>query len=298
MSKPPLTPTCAAARVRSTFAKFGFRIPVHEDDLSITNNVVLLGLRGNRIADSLFDFAFPPSPSGTYYHYTSYSAFKSIVSSGKLNLYNLHRRFRSGEFRTFCRDYGLDGYVHDGPHQTDAGLYPELMDNLFYISFVDSPIASAERLWQTFGNKHQGVRLTFEVNIKPHYPNFRRVSYQNSTRVPILKALQDAFLPYDRRFVTLGISRMGGFYQRLEFAYQAEHRLLVKRIPGEPFQFRVNPAKRKPYKFIECDLSKPSCTAFAVKLLEVTPGKCCPLTKVETYLNEKSKLCPVHIVPL
>ena len=135
----------------------------------------------------------------------------------------------------------------------------------------------------------------FEVNVHPDYPNFRRVAYQNSSQVPILKVLQDAFRPYERRFVTLGISRMGGFYQRKEYSYQVEHRLLVKRFPNAPFPFEVHSVKGELYKFIECDLNKPSCSAFSVKLLEVVPGRACPVEKVKNYLNEKSRISGSHV---
>src|ERR1019366_9100640 len=111
MVKPQLTKTQAAIEIRKTFADFNCPIAVVDDEISITENVVILGFKGDRLANALFDVAFPRSQPGIYYHYTSYGGFMGIVSSGKLRLYNLHRRFGSGEFRTCCRDYGLDGYL-------------------------------------------------------------------------------------------------------------------------------------------------------------------------------------------
>jgi hypothetical protein len=289
MAKPPLTSTQAAVEIRKVFADFNCPIAVADDEISVTENVVLLGFKGDRLANALFDFAFPRSHPGIYYHYTSYGGFKGIVSSGKLRLYNLHRRFGSGEFRTFCRDYDLDGYVRDG-HAGEEGIYAELMDDLFYVSFVDSPTASEEKLWQTFADWHRGVRLRFEVRPNPKYPNFRQVAYQGCSQVPLIKALQDTFRGYDRRFVTLGLSRMGGFYQRADYSYQAEHRLLVKRFPDAAFPFDIKSVNGERYSFIECDLNNPSRKTFDIKLQEVCVGRDCSVQNLKNYIAERSKI--------
>jgi hypothetical protein len=289
MTKPLLTKTQAAAEIRRVLIDFNLTIPFDEEMIVVTENVVLLGFKSDALSNALFDFAFPRSLSGTFYHYTSYGGFKGIVSSSKLRLYNLHRRFRSGEYRTFCRDYNLDGYVRGEHGQPEKGLFSELMDDLFYVSLVDNSDANSDRLWRTFADDHAGVRLTFQLTVNPAYPNFRRVSYQNGSQVPILRALQDAFARYDRHLVSLGISRMGGFYQRAAFSYQDEHRLLVKRVPGDPFPFEVIPVKGESYKFIECDLERASSTAFQLKLMEVVCGASCPLEKVRRYICEHSR---------
>lgn len=294
MAKIPLSPVRAAAEIRQVFDDFNCRIKVTEGEISVTDNVVLLGFEGDRLAGAIFDFAFPRSKSGVYYHYTTYGGFKGILSSGMLRLHNLHRRFGGGEFRTFCRDYGLDGYVRDGD-SGEEGLSRELMDDLFYVSLVDNPTANEERLWHTFANKHRGVRLKFEITVNPKYPNFRQVAYQGESQVPLIKALQNRFRRYERHFVTAGLSRMGGFYQRADYSYQTEHRLLVKRFPGSPFPFEITAVKGERYKFIQCDLTKPSFKAFDIKLQEVHVGRDCPIEKVRNYVAEKSNISGLAI---
>ena len=89
---------------------------------------------------------------------------------------------------------------------------------------------------------------------------------------------------------------MGGFYQRADYSYQTEHRLLVKRFPDAPFPFEINPVKGERYKFIECDLEKTSCEAFDLKLREVKPGQKCPVQNVKDYLAQRSRILGVAVI--
>ena len=76
MTKPLLTKTQAAAEIRRVLADFNLTIPFDEEIIVVTKNVVLLGFKSDALSNALFDFAFPRSLSGTFYHYTSYGGFK------------------------------------------------------------------------------------------------------------------------------------------------------------------------------------------------------------------------------
>jgi hypothetical protein len=285
----------ASAQIQKIFDSVGCTVKVSSDDLRITRNCVIVALREQQLAKVLFDEFFPRASSGAYYHFTSYEAFKKIVSSGRLRLYNLHKRFGSGEFRTFCRDHGLSGYVSDGDHGEETGEYKTLMDDLFYASFVAADCANSGRLWERFGNKHKGVRLTFQIEASK-YEDFRSITYQGSARIAALRQLQQAFWKYDRHFVTAGLSRMGGYYQRLDFRYQAEHRLLVKRFPqDESFPFVLKSERGQKYQYIECDISGSTALPFTIELTEVVAGCECPLQKIAKYVEEKSAISNIVV---
>jgi len=296
MSKPPLTPQIAAAEIRSALNALGCRATVSDDDVSITENVVMLGFKGERLANEIFDFIFPKATSGIYYHYTPFETFQAIVASGKLRLFSTKKKSSVGEFLPFCSDYGLDGYWRLGADGKEEGEHPQLMDDLFYKSFVASPAEAAEELWEQFADKHQGTCLAFEIKVHPDYRNFRHVAYQDSDRVPLLKSLQAAFARFDRKFVTGGLSRMGGFYQLTKHNYQNECRLLVKRLPDNPsFPFQVHRDTAQDCNFIECDLTKPTCSAFQLRLTGVVAGRNRPVEDVRHYVKDHSSIPGLNV---
>jgi hypothetical protein len=296
MSKLPLTQENAAAEIGSALAAFGCQLRVAAEDVSVTENVVMLGFRRERLADEIFDFVFPKAISGIYYHYTSFETFQVIVASGMLRLFSTKKRSSVGEFLPFCSDYGLDGYWRRGTDGKEEGEHLQLMDDLFYKSFVASPTEAAEELWDQFADKHQGTRLAFEITVHPDYRNFRHVAYQDSDRVPLIKALQSAFARYDRKFVTRNLSRMGCFYQLTKHSYQNECRLLVKHFPENPeFPFKILEDKEQECKYIDCDLTKPTCSAFQIRLVEVVAGRNRPIEEVRNYVKKHSRITGLNV---
>ncbi len=256
-------------------------------DLSFGEKCVILrsGGSGDGVAEQLFNEMFPPSPPGTYHHYTTYGGFKGIISSGCLRLYNLHKRFKSGEFRTFCQDHGLDGYLGIGGADEP---YFELMRDLFYTSFVNEDAADSQEHWTKFANGGEGVRLTIDVSFPRSYPNFRRLAYQAPDCYPIFRDLQTVFRERGWYFVNEGLSRMGGFYQRKDFDSQFEHRLLVKRFqePSSAFPFEAKKEGKGAIEYIEVDLNSDVNRWFTIRLRSVMVGRGASRTNVERYLEQ------------
>jgi hypothetical protein len=294
MCDPNFSSQDAAAVFNGIMSTHGLNCRASAVDFIVSSQCATLGFTptGEALAKLLFDEVFPPSVNGIYHHYTSYGGFKGIASSGCLRLYNLHKRFGSGEFRTFCRDHGMDGYLREGDSGQEEGHFATLMDDLFYTSLVNEDAADSDLHWEKFANDHQGVRLTFEVNCAACYPNFRAVTYQSPDCLPVLRDLRSAFLERGRHFVNLGLSRMGGFYQREGYSSQYEHRLLAKRFPDGPpggFPFEVHDEGERRIKYIESSLTQCGHPWFNVKLLSVLVGKSGSLPNVQNYLEHHSR---------
>jgi hypothetical protein len=290
MIQSALGPFDAARMFNDVMARHSMTCRADAGDFGFGTSSVILGSNsgGANLAGQLFDELFRPSPAGTYHHYTSYGGFKGIVSTGTLRLYNLHKRFNSGEFRTFCRDHGLDGYLREENPGEEIGHFDSLMRDLYYTSLVSENAADSDLHWDKFANGHKGVRLSFEVKFHGAYPNFRSVAYQDPDCHPALRDLQSAFRSRGWFFVNLGLSRMGGFYQRRDFSSQFEHRLLAKRFPGDEtgFPFAVHDERHGAVAYIESDLTTSNHPWFNLKLVSVKVGRDGSRENVESYLSQ------------
>ena len=288
----PFTKSEAAITFKRVLAEHNVFVDPDPSAFCFGNQCIILGINDEGIAlsEQLFDSLFPPSTDGIYHHFTTYGNFKKIVSTGKLRLYNLHKRFKSGEFRTFCRDHSLDGYLRLTEDGIEEGAYTALMNDLFYVSLVDSDAEDSEEHWNLFANKHKGIRLSFMVNPHVRYPNFRRVIYQNPDCIPVLQKLKNSFLDRGYHLVHEGLSRMGGFYQRSEFAYQVEHRLLAKNFHDShwDFPFKIQSEGNANVKFIEVDLKRSDHNWFNIQLKQVVTGRDCDLEKAVEYMRQQS----------
>ena len=274
-------------------AKHSMSVRATPTDFVFGDKCIFLGisLDGEERADNLFDQLFPRSSEGVYHHYTTYGGFKGIVSSGTVRLFNLHKRFGSGEFRTFCRDHGLDGYLKSGKGDADEGYFSDLMNDLFYISLVGEDTSDSIHCWERFAADHRGVRLSFKIRLAHNYRNFRAVTYQKPDCIPAFREIKEAYAAHGLTFINSGLSRMPGFYQRKDFTCQSEHRLLAKRFPGAPneFPFAVHEEGKGSIKFIESDLTTQEHPWFNLELLSITAGGNCTLQNVRKYLKNNSQ---------
>lgn len=287
--------------ISAIFAEHGVECELAPEDLSIGEKCVGDFTKTHpRISDQIYTAVFPKAPSGVYSHYTTYGSFKSIFRTGTLRLYNLHKRFGSGEFRTFCRDHNLTGYLRtEGPDQ-EAGLYQDLMDDLFYISVVDQQQPNEEVLWRRFGSNGKGVRLNLEISADDHF-DFRKVFYQKGVQIPLLQSLRTHFeQKYGVDFVPSRISRMGGFYQRDDYADQLEYRLLVKKHSddyGFPFVPKHESPQRSRVQYIEVDLIQPIDASFQIEVVGVAAGPLLDQSMVQRYITTYAVLKSVPVLP-
>ncbi len=258
-------------------------------DFSIGEKCILpaLNYRGEILANKLFDQLFPPLDSGIYYNYMNYGAFEKIMETGNLRLFSTKKLCSEGEFIPLCQDLELDGYWRIGSDGNPEGEYASMMDDLFYKSFVSSPEDNADQLWKTFASNGTGVRIAVEITIHSNYPDFRRISYQESRSVEILESLIKSFRKLKYHFIPFGISRMPAYCQLKEFAYQNECRLIAKRHPGahDCFPFYVDRDKKEQCNYIDCSLQVPTCSGFQLRLASVEPGPSCDNAKLNEVLK-------------
>jgi len=241
--------------------------------------------RGEGFANRLFDSIFPRISSGSYYHYLTLEAFRQVAKHGTLRFFSTKKLNSEGEFIPFCQDQGLDGYWRREEDGQVAGEHANLMDDLFYKSFVDNPDTNSDKLWDTFAGGGTGVRIKVQITVSPDYPDFRRVAYQGSPAIEAFAALLEAFRSSGQHFVPFGISRMPAYHQLKEYAYQNECRLIVKRHPGaDCFPFQVGRDEEQDCNYIDCSLREPTCSFFRLELLDVSGGPACKLDQMR--LNE------------
>jgi hypothetical protein len=253
------------------------------------------------LAEKLFDLFFPRAESGVYYHYMPFDSFEKVMSFRSIRLFSTKKKDSIGEFITFCRDLGLDGYWREVTDGNPEGIHAELMDDLFYKSFVSCPNTNAEELWETFADQGHGVRLAVQIDTAPGYPDFRHVSYQGNFFITILAELQEKFATAGFQFNPQGISRMPAYYQEGRFSHHNEVRLLVKRPSYDDgffsnffsktelaafFPFAVNRDGDQQCNYIDGSLQAQTCSWFQLRLVGVVPGPSCDSAKHNRVLNE------------
>lgn len=232
--------------------------------------------RGTDLANCLFDLVFPPLSSGTYYNYMTFGAFEKVMETGNMRFFSTKKLSSDGEFTTLCEDLGLNGYWRKAAGGAVEGEHKNMMDELFYKSFVSSPENNADELWNTFAENGTGVRLAVRIDVHPDYRDFRQVSYQDSSAVAVLDSLLNAFRENGWNFVPFGISRMPGYCQLGKWSHHKECRLIAKRHPGAhdcfPFKVGRDEGDLTKCNFIDCSLTSPTCTLFQLRLVDAVPG--------------------------
>jgi hypothetical protein len=215
---------------RSVLARHGIVLSMNRMDFHLCEKVIIeLTPQPARLSAAVLDFMFPhePTPS-TVYHYTGFSGFQGIVSSGELRLYPVRNRLgQGGELKAFAKTHALDGYLD--PSQGEE-LYKTLSDDLFYASLTRIPPKDPLLMWGAFGGG-TGVRLELKVTPKPAAA-LRPIYYETGGSMTLLQEINDALRAAgEPPFNPWTISRAGAFYLDWTVAMEDEVRLLVKRHP-------------------------------------------------------------------
>ena len=229
---------------------------------------------GKALAERLFDHLFPSAPSGTYYHYMTYDSFMATIQSGKIRLFSTKKKSSIGEYAPLCKELGFDGYWRESSNGSIEGVHPELMDELYYKSFVASPEVNAEQFWNQFADNGAGVRIEVKVDVQPGYPDFRIVAYEGSKGVAALKDVLKNFSQAGWNLTFAGTSRIPAYGQLSEFRWQNETRLIAKRHPNghDLFPWTVYNSEGQECNFIDCSLREQECHHFQIRLIDVVAG--------------------------
>lgn len=289
-------------KINEILLKYGSEVKINVSDILISGNFVGdYASEQRRVSKAIMDITFPSMVEETVFHFTSYGSFKAIFRSGKFRLYNLNKRFKSGEYRTFCRDHGLDGYLRISKNKVEEGAFSEIMPQIFYGSFTPLHTCQQSELWKIFSDDGKGVRIRFKIRTNgKNYNDLRRIHYSNSNFIPVLKDLQDCFKEDGLCFVPARISKFGAFYLRADYSFQDEIRLLVRQHSDDysfPFQKKVEKGASR-IRYIEHDLMLNNNPLFSLEIESVLPGKNCDPRKVKTYLDKFSSIrnCKIETV--
>lgn len=243
------------------------------------------------LSEAVFSVDFPRVAAPVELdHYTTFSAFKAIVQSSALYLFPLKKRLHEGEYSTFVVDHKLSGY--EAVQESGRPLYEELVEDLFYASFVEVTHPLAERMWEDFGDRGKGVRIRLRVT--PHCADLRKVAYQGDDATTLKKIADKLWSQLELVYTPWTISRICAFYLTFGFQHENEVRLLAKRHVGSADrtilfnQFRVWPIP------IASSMSGASDPVCSIEMIGITPGGRARPESVRDILEGS----PFHSIPM
>ena len=302
----------AVDTINSIFQKHGIKNKISGADIEFSNSFLwdkqysvwneeldsTLYLRKRKLSDIIFNHYYKKPENTTFYHFTSYNNFISIVKNKELWLFNLIKRFNEGEFRLFYSDHGFTGYETNTDHEGTI-MSKSLMSQTYYISFARAstiPLEEEENLWYSFGDGGLGVRLEFEIT--PNYPDFRNIFYKQEglagNQLLINELSNEIKRKYNRIFSIAGLSKIGGFYLQGDFDTEHETRLLIKEFTDD-YKFYFTPILFSgDVKYIKLKFDNPYVN---IRLKSVQPGFHINDNRVEIVLdlypfNEKPMIKP------
>lgn len=260
----------------------------------------ILFVKDKKLSKIIFDYAFPVPSQGPYYHFTSFSAAKNIVSTQKIRLSNLRKRFQDGEYSTFYTDHGMDGYKNGGTVMGIDCREESIMSDIFFLSLSSSGTDSGgQSKWTDFGENGEGVRI--ELDIVPKHDDFREVYYSLHSNRNCIPLLKDLFIDImDRYGIPLNFtlsSKIGAFYIKGQFANENEYRFLIKRTSDDYSAHDLVPTitdSTKNIGYIEIPLH----SQFAdFRIVSIQPGYNCSdddIAEIQNVVNLNDPTIIVH----
>lgn len=210
-------------------------------------------VKDKKLSHLIFDTYFPVPELKSYYHFTSFIAAKNIISTQKLRLSNLRKRFQDGEYSQFYSDHGMESYQTGGNVLGIDCSEKSIMSEIYFLSFSSSGIDySGQTKWNDFGENGEGIRIEFEVT--PKHNDFREVFYslpRNQNCIPLLKDLFTGIKnKYDVPFNFTYSSKIGAFYIKGQFENENEYRFLIKRTSDDYNGYYLEPIITEPIENI------------------------------------------------
>jgi hypothetical protein len=184
------------------------------------------------LSAALVEHCFPPvAAPAVLAHYTSAEAFKAILDSSELRLYNLRKRVHEGEFASFCEVNCLTEHLRPLPGEAEPA-YKASLGDMFYTSFVPDPPGRPGFMWSVYARGGKGVKLVFRAHPAGPGAELRPIRYSLGAKRPLpgVKALASRLLEeFDRTLVLGGIARLAAFFLPLGLGVEEEVRLVVDR---------------------------------------------------------------------
>jgi len=220
--------------VNTIFARNGINERIDKTHIRFNADYIgnIIKVEDKKLSEIIFNAIYPKPTLSLHSHYTTSKGAISILTNKELWLFNLIKNFDAEEFRLFYEEHDITGYRNLRETFGVRTDYKNLMSELFCLCLT-SEVNSSPALWDYFGYKGTGIKLTFEVESK--IPDFREVYYSYSDehkpkRIRLLKDLFDTIsetFHYPLNFTY--ISKIGAFYIHGKFKDEQEYRFLVKR---------------------------------------------------------------------
>lgn len=249
-----------------------------------------------KLAEAVLAADFPRNTSSVYLdHFTSLQGFRGIIQSGSLFLTSLTKRLHEDEFTTFMTEHGLGGYSDNDP-DTGRPIFEELSNDLFYCSMTEPNNPDEKELWETFADNSKGVRLRLRVT--PKAADMRQVGYQGNGPTA-LKQINDKLNAQEQlTYTPWTISRICAFYLTFGYRHEREIRIMIKRHQGGPDHTRSHNG----FSVWPVPLAAPGSSTgdnwCEIELIEVTTGRNCNASAVQTALNGSPySSVPISTVP-
>lgn len=254
--------------INNILLKYGVKNKITQADLIVTDQTVSdMVLPNAKLSDIITDYYWQSISSAVVEHYTSKESAENILNSESFRLSELGKRYNEGEIRTFCKKYGLDGYLRTTA--TEDPLYKDLLiPNLYFASFAKSNLSveEEEQLWNRF-TPAEGVRLKMKVTAQN--PDFRKIFYERvkDKYKDLLNELSLYLeLKHNRKLILKGISTLCAFFlSENDLGLENEYRILYHVRPGFGPQPKINLIDN----FVELPLNKMTEAGFKLEILEV-----------------------------
>ena len=266
--------------VNSIFAKYQINDRITCKHIRFNAGYIgnILKVDDKKLSQIIFDKYFPKPTRQSYYHFTSFEAFKSILENKKLRLSNLNKRFNDGEFTTFYEEHGMDGYKKGGVIFGIDCSDKAIMSKIFFLSLTGSGYNHGDNtLWRDFGDNGDGIRLEFKVT--PKTLDFREIFYSTpkfDNSLPMLKELfTEIKAKYGLPFNFAFSSKIGAYYIKGKFQNENEFRFIIKTTADDYNAWGVQSVtvnEEKAIEYIEIDFLNDYAD---FELLTVQPGYNC-----------------------
>lgn len=280
--------------VNSVFANHQIEDRITSDHIRFNANFIgnIIKVDDKKLSQIIFDTYFPKPDLKSYFHYTSFNAFKNILEQKKIRLSNLNKRFNDGEFSTFYEEHGMDGYRKGGVTLGVDYSEKAIMSKIYFLSLTGSGHNFGDNnLWSDFGDDGYGVRLEFKVT--PKTLDFRKIFYSTPKVLNSLPMLKELFekvkSKYELPFSFTYCSKIGAYYIKGNFQNENEYRFVIKTTADDYNAWDVPSVTvnaEKAIEYIEVDF----INQFAdFELLSVQPGYNCSdddIAEIESILTK------------
>ena len=226
-------------------------------DFRTTDNIITNHLATSKLSDLILMNYFPQNPISEYHHFTDIVAFKNILTTGKIWLFSVKKRFSENEFKPFYTAHKMDGYELR-KNSAGVALENDLVENAFYTSFTNDQLSkkAEEYMWSYFA-KTTGVRMVFEI--KNVNTDLRKIYYpptSSNVDIPLLTKLISIAKTRNKYLIISRIATIGFFYLPHCFKIEQEYRLLIKKEKGQYFNLRFG--ENGGFEYLELPFDTPN----------------------------------------